>query len=81
MTRLGVAAKLAQIEGDFVVYHADNTRVGQFNGGGRPFGDNAGAEGNISAFLRLAAAWRSCPAIRQSPASSLNAAAHHAAED
>ncbi len=39
----------------------------ELNGGGLPFGDNTGTEGNISAFLRLTAAWRSCPAIRNRP--------------
>jgi hypothetical protein len=42
-----------QYDGNLVVCHEDGTRLGQFNSGGFPYGDNTGTEGNISAFLRL----------------------------
>jgi hypothetical protein len=42
-----------QYDGNLVVYHEDNTRLGSFSGGGVPGGDNTGTYGNISAFLRL----------------------------
>ena len=42
-----------QYDGNFVIYHKDDTRLGQYSGGGLPLGDNTGTEGNISAFLRL----------------------------